>query len=423
MATILRPPVAAVVQQHLDDTVVLRSTRAVLVRAPHVQLHRLRRLDDRLAAGLDGLAVAGDVARGLCTAALDDPGRGAMFANAVGAIEARDPAWLERLLSLAEAVPEARAGLVSAFGWMPAPSLRGITRALLASAQAFRRGIGLAACALHHADPHAALEAAMADAAHSAHAAQAIAVAGRLGRVDLLDGCLRGLHHADAACRFEAARAGLLLGDRQAALQTLVALAGAGGPQAAPAALLALKVLAMEPAHALLQALAQEAASVRVLIRGIGAAGDPQHLPWLLAQMGEPTLARLAGEAFSTITGLDLAAQDLELKPPRNHVDGPGDDPDDDDVAMDEDESLPWPDREKLEAWWQANARRFAPGARCFVGAPLSPGHCLAVLRTGFQRQRIAAAEHLSLMSPGTPLFNTAAPAWRQQWLLSQAEA
>jgi uncharacterized protein (TIGR02270 family) len=104
-------------------------------------------------------------------------------------------------------------------------------------------------------------------------------------------------------------------------------------------------------------------------------------------------------------------------------VDGPGDDPDDDDVAMDEDESLPWPDREKLEAWWQANARRFAPGTRCFVGAPLSPGHCLAVLRTGFQRQRIAAAEHLSLMSPGTPLFNTAAPAWRQQWLLSQAEA
>jgi len=42
------------------------------------------------------------------------------------------------------------------------------------------------------------------------------------------------------------------------------------------------------------------------------------------------------------------------------------------------------------------------------------------VLRTGFQRQRTAAAEWLCLLQPGTPLFNTAAPAWRQQRGLTQ---
>ena len=417
MSTVARPPVPMVVQQHFESADVLRSTRAGQVRAPHIELHRLQRLDDRLAASLDGLAVAGDCARRLCLAALETPGCGPVFVATVGAIEDRDPALLEKLLSLAEAVPEARVGLVSAFGWVPAPSLRGITRALLDSPHAFRRDIGLAACAMHHADPDAVLETAMADAAH---ARQAIVVAGKLGRTDLLPGCLGGLLQEDDARRFEAARSALLLGDQQAALRTLVALAGKDGPCQAESAVLALKVLPTVQAHELLQSLAQEDASVRILVRGIGAAGDPHYVPWLIAQMHDLKLARLAGESFSTITGLDLAAEDLELKPPENHAAGPNDNPDDEDVAMDEDESLPWPDAGKIEAWWQACGHRFPPGSCCFVGGPVSPDHCLAVLKTGFQRQRIAAADRLSLMAPGTALFNTAAPAWRQQWLLSQ---
>lgn len=420
MSAVLRPPIPVVVQQHLDNTVVLSGTRAVLVCAPHVQLHRLRRLDDRLAASLDGLAVAGDFGRDLCLAALDAPGPGAMFANTVGAIEARDPAWLERLLSIAEAVPESRPGLVSAFGWVPATALRGITRALLDSPHAFRRDIGLAACAMHHADPEGVLEEAMAD---TQDAAQAIAVAGELGRIDLLAGCLAALPREDSVLRFVAARAALLLGDRQEALRTLVALAEVIGPQQAVAVVLALKVLPVVQAQGLLRALAQEEASLRTLVRGVGAGGDPHHVPWLIAHMADPQLARLAGEAFSMITGLDLAAGDLELKPPQGHESGPGDDPDDEDVAMDEDDGLPWPDPEKIDVWWQHNGARFPSGSCFFMGQPVSSRHCLAVLRTGAQRQRIAAAEYLSLMSPGTPLFNTAAPAWRQQWLLSQMEA
>lgn len=420
MSAVLRPPIPVVVQQHLDNTVVLRGTRAVLVRSPHVQLHRLRRLDDRLAASLDGLAVAGEFGRGLCLAALEAPGPGAMFANTVGAIEARDPSWLERLLSIAEAVQEARPGLVSAFGWVSAASLRGITRALLQSPHTFRRDIGFAACAMHHADPEAALETAVADAEHSR---QAIVVAGKLGRTDLLPGCVGGLLHEDAGRRFDAARSALLLGDRQAALRVLVSLAGEACPCQEAAAMLAFKVLPAEQAQVLLESFAQKKDSVRILIRGIGTAGDPHYVPWLIARMADPRLARLAGESFSTITGLDLAAEDMELKPPEAHEAGPGDSPEDEDIGMDEDEGLPWPDPEKIDAWWRRNASRFPSGSCFFMGQPVTPRHCLAVLRTGAQRQRIAAAEYLSLMSPGTPLFNTAAPAWRQQWLLSQMEA
>ncbi len=415
-----RPFVITVVHQHLEDAVALRLSRSLLVRAPHIKLDLLRRLDDRLAAHLDGLAVGGECGRGLCSAGLETVSRGSVFTAAVGALEARDAALLDKLMAIAEAEPSARAGLVSAFGWVSAPALRGITQALLESANGFRRGIGLAACAMHQVDPGGVLAAAIAGPPRSS---SAIVIAGKLGRVDLLPDCAAALASGEAEPDFETARSSLLLGDRQAAVTKLAEFARAAGEHQAAALTLALKVLPAAHANSLLKALSQDGAMVRALIRGIGAAGDPHYVLWLIAQMSDLKLTRLAGESFSLITGLDLAALDLERKPPDNEAFGPSDDPDDDNVAMDEDDSLPWPDPEKIGAWWQANGQRFTPGTRYFVGAPPTPAHCLSVLKTGFQRQRIAAAQYLSLLTPGTPLFNTAAPAWRQQRLLAQMGA
>jgi uncharacterized protein (TIGR02270 family) len=87
---------------------------------------------------------------------------------------------------------------------------------------------------------------------------------------------------------------------------------------------------------------------------------------------------------------------------------------------MDPDEGLPWPDVAKVERWWAANSGRFALGTRYFMGAPVTREHCIGVLKNGYQRQRILAAHYLCLLDPGTPLFNTSAPAWRQQRLLAK---
>jgi uncharacterized protein (TIGR02270 family) len=85
---------------------------------------------------------------------------------------------------------------------------------------------------------------------------------------------------------------------------------------------------------------------------------------------------------------------------------------------MDPDEGLMWPDQQKVEHWWAANSQRFEKGNRYFLGAPISKEHCVNVLKNGYQRQRILAAQGLCLLAPGTPLFNTSAPAWRQErWL------
>jgi uncharacterized protein (TIGR02270 family) len=413
-------PIPVVVQQHAEEAAILRHIRSVLVRAPHVRLHQLRRLDDRIAAHLDGLAVAGECGSRLCDAALEQPGKGEVFAATVRALEDKDAARLERLFALAGAAPEARNGLLSAFGWVSAQQLQGIVRDLLVAGDALRREVGIAACAMHRVDPGRALESAV-DDADTLLRARALRVAGECGRRDLLAACLKAAGGEDETCRFWGAASAVLLGDRERGVAALQEFTRGPSPFREAALQLLLKVVDPADAHGFLRELAQDPANMRALIQGAGVAGDPHYVPWLIGRMGEPALTRLAGEAFSFITGLDLAYLDLERKPPEGVEVGPTDNPEDENVAMDADDSLPWPDPVGIQAWWEANKSRFAPGVRHFMGAPVNRDSCENVLREGFQRQRIAAALHLSLLQPGRPLFPTAAPAWRQKRWLDEA--
>jgi uncharacterized protein (TIGR02270 family) len=136
--------------------------------------------------------------------------------------------------------------------------------------------------------------------------------------------------------------------------------------------------------------------------------------------MAKPETARAAGEAFTLITGADLDALQLWRAQPDDFESGPNENPEDDNVDLDADEGLMWPDQQKVEKWWTTNGPRFQKATRYFMGAPVTREHCIDILKNGYQRQRILAAHYLSLLNPGTPLFNTSAPAWRQQKLLAQ---
>jgi uncharacterized protein (TIGR02270 family) len=134
--------------------------------------------------------------------------------------------------------------------------------------------------------------------------------------------------------------------------------------------------------------------------------------------MNTPTLARVAGEAFTMITGVDIAFQDLDRKKPEDFESGPTEDPKDVDVELDPDEHLPWPDPPLIAKWWVSKQGAFHSGTRYLLGNPITPESCREVLRTGRQRQRAAAALELAIREPGRPLFNVAAPGFRQQQLL-----
>ncbi|MEY4561755.1 MAG: hypothetical protein RLZZ618_1032 [Pseudomonadota bacterium] len=422
MSSFPRPAIPVIVHQHHESAASLFGTRAWLVSAPHARLHQLGRLDERLQAYLDGLAVAGPDGLRACEKGLSTPGPGEIQTAAVHALAHRHADLLQKLFSLVSALPENLSALASAFGWVAAPHLRGVTRPLLDASDSVQRSVGLLACAMHAVDPGPSLSVAVTDADASLRAT-AWRVAGQVGRTDLLPMALRSLADPDAAARFETARAAVLLGDRQQGAAALRELALAPGPHREAALSLWLKVASIPDAHALLKALTTDPSALRLLVRGTGLSGDAVYLPWLLKQMESPTLARLAGESFATITGLDLTALDLDGNAHPEGSNGPVDNPDDPDVSPDEDDNLPWPDPARLSGWWQANGARHSPGVRWFGGAEPSSPHVFSVLKSAPQRQRQQAAEYLSLLQPGVPVFNTAAPAWRQQRQLAAMQA
>ncbi|HOL37332.1 MAG TPA: TIGR02270 family protein [Rubrivivax sp.] len=427
-----------VVRQHVEDAAHLRQVRRVLVRAPHVALHRLARHDERIAAHVDGMVVNAAAARRLVLEALASPSPGGAFAAATLALLTDDDALLADLRALAATLPQVFDGLASALGWVGPARLRGTVRDLLASGMPALQRLGITACALHRVDPGPALLA----AAHSDDAplrAAALRCAGVLGRSDLLPMATASLHCASgvdapeardvtlgaalAACRFGQGALALT------ALERLSHVEGWPGLQALSLALSsAPAAAAAELARAWGAAARGEpsALAARRAIQSVALLGQVEHLPWLIGQMADPALARLAGEAFSWITGIDLAASDLETptQPPQTGSAEPADCDGTTavDLALAEDDSLPWPDAARIARWWGGNRERFAAGAAArFMGHAPHDAHALRrTLHSGGQRQRHHAAWLLGLQQPGTPLFAVCAPAPRQRALLAR---
>ena len=423
-----RPIIPAIVQQHAEEASFLRELRTRLVRAPHVRLLQLGRLDERIEAHLDGLRVAGDDGTARLLALLDDAGAGVVFALAVRALETRDAALLERLLALVPALADDDAGwrgLASALGWVPAATLQGVVPKLLAAAAPHARAAGLAACRLHRVDPGQALARAVADPAPRVRG-EALRCAAAVGRRDMLGAAKAAIADGDPATVFEGAWAAVLLGERGAAWQVLAHAAQHSPPaQAARALMLAMAAAQPDEASDLARRLSAAAQGPQAapqawsrMLDALGLLGDARFVPWLVERMADPRLARRAGQAWCWITGADLAADDLEARSAPERSPQPSDDPDDEEVAIDDDEDLPWPDPARVAAWWERHASAMPAGSRLFAGAPLGREVAHRVLADGTQRMRAHAALLLAALQPGAPLFAIAAPAPRQrQWL------
>jgi uncharacterized protein (TIGR02270 family) len=414
----MRSVIENVVAQHAELAARLWSNRREGAMAPHWALRHLARFDERIEANIDGLRVAGEAGWRACETMLESGDPGAAFVAAVLAIEAKDRHRFANLLKLCEAQPAMWAGLGSAMAWVSASNLTGTAQALLKTNVASLYRLGLTACTMHRVDPGAALGHAIAQGDPKMRI-RAMEAVGKVGRTAFLNAVLEAASNAQDEGRCWGAWSGVLLGDRGAALNALCDPCSRPSPHRLTAMQVLLRAVDAGAARELLRGMArEEPKDERLLIQAVGIVGDPHFVPWLIEQMADLKLARLAGESFTFITGADLALLDLECQPPEMGEFGPNDDPEDGNVDMDPDEGLPWPDRAKVQAWWQANLQRFPEGTRQFMGAQPSVDHCQHVLREGYQRQRIAASLFLALLRPGTPLFPTAAPAWRQRrWL------
>jgi uncharacterized protein (TIGR02270 family) len=406
------PIIESIITQHAEEAAFLWLLRDTACHEPHYSLKDLAKLDDRVEAHLDGLRVAGDEGLSLYNKVWSMEDAGEIFAASELAFENSDPDHIDRVLKIAASTLELSRGVISALGWLPYDQASMHIGALLGAGNAELHRIGLAACVAHRRDPGGKLASAV-DDKNPMLKARALRAVGQLGRIDLLPLVLSSLGAEDIDCRFSAAWSGALLGDMQA-IPALKFVAELDVPYREEAAKMALRRMDLQAAYGWQRELAQSPDSIRLAVIGSGVIGDPVSVSWLLEQMRIPALARVAGEAFAMITGVDIAYEDLEGEWPEGFEAGPTENPEDEKVDMDPDENLPWPNPKLIEGWWHKNKQNFKNGVRYLSGKPISDEQCQHVLRYGYQRQRAAAAIELAMMHPGTPVFNVKAPGFRQ---------
>lgn len=406
----------AIVDQHSEEGAFLALLRDYAVRAPHYDLQHLATLDNRIEAHLDGLRIAGLPGLDALLQQLGPNILGEVFAATVLAFETGNTAAMARLAEHLRSHADAERFMAAALGWLEWPLIAPWIDRLLVSPEPIFRRIGLAACGMHRHDPGPALLAGLSHADPGV-LARATRTAGELRRRDLMAAIRAHRLHPNAATRFWANWATVQMGDEEA-LVPLRQFAEQPGAQQYRALLVLLAWQPRDISIAWVRQLMPQAQQRRMVIQAVGLLGDPVSLPWLIQQMHDLPHARVAGEAFSLITGADLALLDLERRDSPDYDAGPNDDPADPNVAMDDDENLPWPDPTLIEAWWQQEKGAYQNGQGYLLGQPISEQAYLQALARGQQRQRIAAACGLARLRPTEALFPTSAPAWRQQALL-----
>lgn len=415
-----RPAVHVVVSQHVEELAILWNVRRVLVDAGGVLPVQLARLDRRIAAHEDGCLIATKAGIARIRESLAEPDPSILFAASTVAIATGHASFFGECVSVVETLPETGKGLRAALGWGDGCNVDGFIESLIRAKSTSRRVLGLAGLRLQGVGSRRAFVVEGMGDPSPAVRAMSLRAVGEHGDLSRAQDVRDATEDSDPDCRFWGSWAAVQLGDRGRALSELIEIALAAGPHRGRALTLAMQAAPLREAHGGLQMRVRESEDSRWTIQAAGILGDASNIPWLLRCMSDDQTARVAGEAFSLITGIDLALLDLERKPPEHFESGPNDDPEDSNVDMDDDDGLPWPDPVKIHSWWSSNGSQFQPGRRYFMGAPVTWEHCLDVLKHGYQRQRILAAHYLCLLRPGTPLFNTSAPAWRQQRLLAQ---
>jgi uncharacterized protein (TIGR02270 family) len=308
-----------------------------------------------------------------------------------------------------------RAGLVSALGWLEYGSVAEWISRLLDARTPVHRAVGVAACAIHRRDPGRALAAALEDADPILRG-RALRAVGELKRHDLVNVLRARVMDSDDECRYWAAWS-LALMQEPEGLKPLHEWCQIESPAGRRALQLYLRIADTDRSREVVREMAQDPSRLRLAVIGTGVIGDPVSVPWLVRRMQDPETARVAGEAFTTITGVDLALHDLDTPPPAAA--------ENDAAALEEvldltyDSNLPWPSPTRVADWWERNAESFHVGTRYLAGRPITEASVADLLFKGKQRQRAAAALELALLRPHEVLFEVRARANRQRQELS----
>ena len=288
-------------------------------------------------------------------------------------------------------------GLLSALGWLPFDNIYSWLKRWLSSQNLAHRHLAMVTCSIRRINPQEHLNILLDDARSREYLplyCRMLRLVGELKRQDLAPILTQAQAHEEPSIAFWACHSSLLLGDGQV-LPSLIPHIMQTGPRQATAIEMAFRHPHHTHARQWLNKLACTPGQTRAAIKALAALGDPDGIDWLLTQMMMPEYAKIAGEAFSTITGVDLKQMQL--------VDHAHTEEDRDDtlaLALDEDQHLPMPHAKKVSQYWQQLRPQLTVGQRYFLGQPVTENLLKQTLQQGQQRHRLAAALELALLSP-----------------------
>lgn len=285
--------------QHAGEAAFLWHRRRIEVDGHRLDEIGIGRLDLRLDANMDGLSAAGIGGWQAAEAAhADFQDAGECFVLAALALASGEAERVVRALDLTAADgAEADRGWSGAVARVGESALKPYVAGWLASREDRLRRLALAALVHRRVDPGPGLAALLADPSPWVRA-RALRLAGRLRRRDLTAEIRTALTGETDEVRFEAAFAGVLVGDAAAAIPVIDALARAGGPYAAAAIELRLLLTPADAGRLWLRERLAAPATAVIATAAVGIPGDPVVMPWLIGRMREPAVAVAAGAAL-----------------------------------------------------------------------------------------------------------------------------
>ena len=396
-------------EQYANEAAFLWILRSIAIKEPHNNQYDILQFEQRIDAQLNGLMTSMKLGWQVCEDALELQEPGEVFTALIVAMRSHDFTKIKTAVDVGLTSDSATKGLVSALGWLPADIVNTWIERFLNGKDMRHKYLGVAACSIRRVDLGDSLVSILKrDDCMSDHKlySRALRLVGELRRQDCMPYINSAMNNDNPDICFWANWSSILLGTQQS-VKNLKSYVFNQNRLQEQAIQVAFRVLAIDTAREWISELSTNSKNIRVVIKATAVLGDPHAVNWLINKMANPLYAKLAGESFTFITGVDLNKNELSIKEPDDYPVIPNDDIDDDLVALDEDENLPFPDINKVTSIWQKYGQKFVVGKRYFMGQLITPELLKDYLKNGMQRQRHAAAMELALNEKGLPLVNT----------------
>ena len=404
-------------EQFVVDASFLWLLRSINVKQPHYYLEDIAELDKRIDANLEGAMCNFSVAWEICLEELAYEQAGETFAAAIIAFRSRDVNKIKQIIDHSFCNDETFKGLVSAMAWLPKNLISEWVERFLYSKDLNHKHLAIVYYNIKRKDPGNILQELFQREDCLAHPKLLVRLVRLVGELKLYSFAnqLQPLaEHELPEVSFWANWSLVMLGEHKRVI-TLLKFITEQSPWQKLAIQTVFKVLPIDKSRRWISEFSQQPEMMRSVIRVIGVLGDPHVVPWLIDKMNNFDTAKIAGEAFSLITGIDIERYELAIEPPDDITVVPNDNSDDDNVDLDEDENLPFPDVSKINHTWLRYKDRYKAGSRYIIGIDVTQNNPATIaklnsaLKQVTQRQRASVALTLALLDPQSPYVNVKA--------------